>query len=226
MNKGKKKKAIVLLSGGLDSAVTLYFAKAKGYDVFCLSFDYGQRHKREINSAKKLAAYAHSPWQIVKIVLPHKSSALLDKNISLPQRKIISRDIPSTYVPARNLIFLSVAVSFAEAIKAGAVFIGANMIDFSGYPDCRDSFLKSFERAAKEGTKTGFEGKKIKIIAPLLKKDKAQIVKLALKLKVPLEMTWSCYKGQQKPCGVCDSCKLRQAGFLKARVNDPALSQN
>ena len=201
-------KAIVLLSGGLDSATTLYYAKSKGYKCFALVFDYGQRHKREISSAVVLAKKAMVPCQIIKIKLPWKGRSLLDKKLKVPVRKDL-KGIPSTYVPARNTIFLSFALSYAEAIGAGAIFIGANAIDFSGYPDCRPSFYKAFQKVVKEGTKK----KKIKILTPLINKTKAQIIKLGLKLKVPLELTWSCYKGGKKPCGVCDSCKLRQKGF-------------
>ncbi len=219
----KVKKAVVLLSGGLDSAVTLFHAKSKGFKAYCLTFDYGQRHKKEINRASLLADRASCKWQKVKIEMPWKGSSLLDKKIKLPENRKIGTEIPSTYVPGRNIIFLSFAASFAESIKADAIFIGANMIDYSGYPDCRENFLKSMQQTIIKGTKRGLENKKVRIYTPLLKKNKQQIVRLAKRLNVPLELTWSCYKGGKKPCGVCDSCKLRKYGFDKAGVVDPTI---
>ncbi len=205
------KKAIVLLSGGMDSAVTLFIAKKIGYKTSCLTFDYGQRHKKEILFAKKLAKAAKSQCTVLKIRLPWKKSALLDKNIKVPEnRKFLDKEnIPLTYVPARNTIFLSFALSFAEAIGAKAVFIGANAIDFSGYPDCRPEYYKTFNELFKKATKL----KGIKIVAPLLYKTKEDIVKLGRKLGVNFNLTWSCYKGGSKPCGVCDACRLRARGF-------------
>ncbi len=205
-------KAIVLLSGGLDSTTTLYFAKKQGYKCHALIFDYNQRHIREIRSAVKIAKAAKVPYQILKIKLPWKGSSLLDKNSKLPVNKKIGRKIPSTYVPGRNTIFLSFAVSYAEAIRAKAIFIGANAIDFSGYPDCRPGYYRAFQRVIGEGTKA----KRIRIITPLIKLKKSQIIRLGLKLGAPLDLTWSCYKGGKKPCGVCDSCKLRERGFREA----------
>ncbi|MFH2138328.1 MAG: 7-cyano-7-deazaguanine synthase QueC [Candidatus Omnitrophota bacterium] len=221
VKKKQKKRAVVLLSGGLDSATALYIAKSKGYETFCLTFDYGQRHKKEIKLAKKIVDKSGSTWKLVKFQMPWKGSSLLDKKLSIPEHRDLKDKIPSTYVPARNIIFLSFAVSFAETINAEAVFIGANQIDYSGYPDCRDEFLKSFESTVRKGTKQGIQGRNISIIAPLVKKNKAQIIKMAKELKVPLEITWSCYKGGKHPCGVCDSCCLRRAGFAKAQILDP-----
>lgn len=215
------KKAVVLLSGGLDSAVTLFYAKNKGFKTYGLTFDYGQRHKKEIKLAEKLAKKAASYWQYVKIELPWKGSSLLDTNLKLPQNRKIGNEIPSTYVPGRNIIFLSFAASFAESIKADAIFIGANVIDYSGYPDCRGDFLKSMQHSINKGTKRGVENKKVRIYAPLLEKNKQQIVQAAKRLNVPFELTWSCYKGGKKPCGVCDSCKLREQGFARAKIMDP-----
>jgi len=219
------KKAIVLLSGGLDSSTILYYAKAKGFAPHCLVFDYGQRHRVELKKAVALARQAGCPWRVVKIDLPWGGSALLDKRISLPKRKTIDpREIPVTYVPARNIIFLSFAASFAEAIHARAIFIGANAIDYSGYPDCRPEFFRAFQQALDRGLKSGVRKKTIKIYAPLLRKTKAQIIRMGLKLKVPYGRTWSCYRGGKRPCGVCDSCLLRRRGFEEVRVKDP-LSQ-
>ncbi|NQU16432.1 MAG: 7-cyano-7-deazaguanine synthase QueC [Candidatus Saganbacteria bacterium] len=202
-------KAIILLSGGLDSTTTLYYAKNKGYKCHALIFDYGQRHKKEIKSAIKIAKLTKTPYQIVKIKLPWGGSVLLGSKGQVPRYKKMRKEIPPTYVPARNTIFLSFALSYAEAIGAKHIFIGANAIDYSGYPDCRPSFIKAFQNLISKGTRDQGIG----VRAPLINKTKKQIVKLARKLKVPLELTWSCYKGGRKPCGVCDSCILREKGF-------------
>jgi 7-cyano-7-deazaguanine synthase len=213
------KKAVVLLSGGLDSSTTLYLAKKQGYRCLCLVFDYGQRHRREIENAKKIARQAKSVWKLVKISLPWKGSSLLDEKIELCHSDSV---IPSTYVPARNIIFLSFALSYAEAIRAKAIFIGAHSQDYSGYPDCRPEFYQAFIRAAELGTKTGIEGRPIEVVTPLINKTKAQIIRLGLRLGVPYQLTWSCYKGGRKPCGECDSCKFRAKGFREIGTNDPA----
>ncbi len=214
-------KAVVLLSGGLDSATTLYYARSKGYACHCVIFDYGQRHRREIRSAIAVAKKARCAYSLVKINLPWKGSALLDKNISLPKNKSLTRaGIPATYVPARNIIFLSFAASCAEAIGARHIFIGANAIDYSGYPDCRPRFIKSYQAMLAQGLKAGVEHQQIRVDTPLIHMTKAQIVKLAVKLKVPVRLTWSCYKGGSRPCGTCDSCRFRAKGFEEARVSD------
>ncbi|MCB9772608.1 MAG: 7-cyano-7-deazaguanine synthase QueC [Candidatus Omnitrophica bacterium] len=216
------KKAVVLLSGGLDSATTLFFAKAKNYQTYCLIFDYGQRHAKEVLQAKRLARHAKSFFKVVKISLPWGGSALIDRKISLPKnRKNIPKEIPITYVPARNIIFLSFAASYAETVGAQVIFIGANAVDYSGYPDCRPNFYYAFQLAMKRGLKTGVSGKPIKIYTPLIHKTKADIIKLGRKLKVSYELTWSCYAGGQKPCGVCDSCLIRAKGFKDANIVDP-----
>lgn len=219
------KKAVVLLSGGLDSATILYEAKHQGYQTYCLIFDYGQRHNKEIAQARKIARRAKAPFELVKITMPWKGSSLLDKKISLPRHgKVDPKKIPSTYVPARNIIFLSFAASFAETIKARAVFIGANAIDYSGYPDCRPEFFQAYSRMLTKGLKTCVEGHPIKVVTPLLKKTKARIIRRGMKLGVPYELSWSCYKGSAKPCGVCDSCVLRAQGFNEAGCADPLLT--
>jgi 7-cyano-7-deazaguanine synthase len=224
----KNNKAVVLLSGGLDSAVALYVAQKKGFDCLCLIFDYGQRHRKEIRQALEIARQARCPAHIVKISLPWKGSALLDNNIKMPQgiraqeHKGTSK-LPSTYVPARNIIFLSFALSCAEAIKAKAIFIGAHIQDYSGYPDCRPEFFRAFSKVMATGTGSALTKQKINIQTPLINKHKAEIIKLGLKLKVPLALTWSCYRGLKYPCGVCDSCLYRKKGFQEAGIKDPAL---
>jgi len=229
------RRAVVLLSGGLDSAVVLYLAKKQGFACFCLIFDYGQRHIREIESAKKVAQAAGCSYKILKIKLPWKGSSLLEKKAKLkpanrqtgrpegrgwasfgPSRK--PANIPLTYVPARNIIFLSFALSYAEAIKAGAIFIGAHAQDYSGYPDCRPEFYQAFRRVVSCGTKAGSEKKQIKIEVPLINKTKAQIIRIGERLAVPFELTWSCYLGGKAPCGKCESCYFRAKGFREAGV--------
>jgi 7-cyano-7-deazaguanine synthase len=220
------KKAVVLLSGGLDSATTLYYARKKGYRCLCLIFDYGQRHRREVASAKKIARYAGAQYSVLKISLPWQASALLDTSIKIPARKSgDAQAIPATYVPGRNTIFLSFAVSCAEATGAGVIFIGANAVDFSGYPDCRPQYYRVFDRLIRQGTKAGAQGRQIKIATPLLRKSKAQIVKMAQGLGVPLGLTWSCYRGARIPCGTCDSCRFRAKGFKEAGITDPLLKR-
>lgn len=221
-----KKKAVVLLSGGLDSATCLYWAKAQGFDVVAFAVQYGQRHARERASAQKLALAAGVRLVELKISLPWlKVSALVDPAARLPDVPVerISRNgIPSTYVPARNAIFLALAASLAEAEGADRIVIGANAIDYSGYPDCRPEFTRAFEEMLSIGTRAGAEGRRIAIEAPLIRLDKCEIIKLAGKLGVPIERTWSCYLGGKKPCGRCDSCKLRAKGFVEAGIEDPA----
>lgn len=219
-------KAVVLVSGGLDSATALYYAEDKGYDCEALIFDYGQRHKREIESAKRIAKACGVKCRVVKFNLPWKGSALLDKKIEIPRcngTRALRRNgvIPSTYVPARNTIFLSFAASYAEAAGAKAIFIGANAIDFSGYPDCRPKYYEIFKKLIRYGTKVGVEGNGVRIFTPLIGMTKAEIIRLGMKLKVPYEFTWSCYSGGKRPCLKCDSCILRAKGFNEAGFIDP-----
>jgi len=216
-----KPKAVVLLSGGIDSSTTLYYALNKGYLCRVLVFNYSQRHVREINSAKKIASLAGVDYLVLKLNFPWRGSALLDKNAKIPLGKEDRKEIPSTYVPARNIIFLSYALSYAESISASEIFIGANAVDYSGYPDCRPQFIKAFQKMALVGTKAGVEGKGIKISAPLIKMKKSEIIKLGAKLGVPYEYTWSCYRGGKISCGRCDSCILRKKGFKEAGLEDP-----
>jgi 7-cyano-7-deazaguanine synthase len=220
------KKAVVLLSGGLDSTVTLAKAKEEDYEVYPLSFDYGQRHNKELESAKKIGKYFDvQEHKILKIDFTQiGGSALTDKFISVPEeRKIekIGEDIPITYVPARNTILLAFSMGYAEVIDAEAIFIGANAIDYSGYPDCRPEYFEAFQKIVDLGTKTGVLGKPIQIKYPLINMTKAEIVKEGVRLNVPFHLTWSCYKGGEKACGKCDSCILRLKGFKEAGIEDP-----
>jgi 7-cyano-7-deazaguanine synthase len=191
--------------------------------------DYGQRHKKEIESGKRIAKKAGADFKKVKFALPWSGSSLMDKKSKLPQSRnvaeMVADGIPSTYVPARNTIFLSFALSYADAINADAIIIGANAVDFSGYPDCRPRYIQSMARAAALGTKRGAEHKPIRVLAPLIHMSKSEIVKLARKLRVPLDLTWSCYQGGNIPCGTCDSCILRAKGFDGAGLKDPALRE-
>lgn len=211
------------MSGGLDSATTLYAAKAKGFDCFCLIFDYGQRHECETRSAMAVARAAACAYQVVRIRLPWKGSSLLERARPLPVAGYKSKKIPSTYVPGRNTIFLSFALSCAEALASRDIFIGANAIDYSGYPDCRPEYYRAFDKLSRLATKTGVEGRPIKVHTPLIRLTKAGIIRLGLKLGVPYELTWSCYGGGKTPCGWCDSCVLRAKGFKESRHQDPAL---
>jgi 7-cyano-7-deazaguanine synthase len=213
------KKAIVLLSGGLDSATVLFYAKRKGYRCSCLIFDYGQRHKRELVSARVLARITRSAVQVVRINFPRKGSVLLEKHARIPSRRM--KDIPPTYVPARNIVFLSCALSYAEAQGAEAIFIGAHAQDYSGYPDCRPEFFRAFRKVIATGTKSGVEQSSIRLEAPLLQKTKAEIIRLGKRLGVPFALTWSCYRGGKTPCGECDSCYYRKKGFAEAGIGDP-----
>jgi len=218
------KKAIVLLSGGLDSATTLYIALDRGYECHCLIFDYGQRHKKEVRRAQRIAKKAGCSHRVIRLSFPWQGSALLDRNARLPVGRSFSemaKGIPSTYVPARNTIFISMAAGWAEVIGAEAVFIGANALDFSGYPDCRPEYFEEFNKLLRSGTKSGVEGKAIKVEAPLVDKRKSEIVEIGDRLAVPFRLTWSCYEGGKRPCGRCDSCILRKKGFEEAGSKDP-----
>jgi 7-cyano-7-deazaguanine synthase len=217
-------KAVSLLSGGLDSTVTLAYALSEGFDVVPLTIRYGQRHVRELESAKAVVKhYGLKHHVIMDLDLSSFRSALTRKDISVPERGStaeIGDDIPITYVPARNIIFLSIAAGLAESVDADRIFIGANAIDYSGYPDCRPEFFRAFETVLKVGTKAGVEGEPIIIEHPILRSTKADIVRLGKKLKAPLELTWSCYQGGEKACGKCDSCLIRLKGFEDAGSKD------
>ncbi len=221
------KHAIVLLSGGLDSATTLAIARSQGYEAYALSFDYGQRHKRELKAAKKIAkSLGAKKHLIVKIDNQIFGGSALTDDVDVPKsrsEKEIATGIPVTYVPARNTIFLAHALALAETIHAGHIFIGANAIDYSGYPDCRPEFIALFETLANIGTKAGIEGARLQIHAPLIKMSKADIVRKAVELNVDLSLTHSCYDPlpDGSACGECDSCQLRKNGFAEAGVTDP-----
>ncbi|MDO9514188.1 MAG: 7-cyano-7-deazaguanine synthase QueC [Elusimicrobiota bacterium] len=215
----KKRKAAVLLSGGLDSSTILYWAIKRGYEIHCLIFSYNQRHSAEIRKAVKIAECAGRPFTIIDIKLPWGGSSLLGRAGRIPPGKVSSKKIPSTYVPGRNTIFISYALSFCEAAKMDYIVIGANAVDFSGYPDCRPAYYDEFNKLLKQASLG-----KVSIKTPLLNKSKKEIVLLARRLKVPLRHTWSCYEGGRYPCGKCDSCLLRAKGFREAHAEDPALA--
>jgi len=221
-----KKKAVCLISGGLDSCVTAFLAKKQGYELYALSFRYGQRHTKELSCAKNIAKAVDAKNHIVFDVDLSKfgGSSLLRSSSRLIHHhnlKDIGKTIPSTYVPARNTVFLSLALSYAEALGAEAIFMGANAVDYSGYPDCRPEYIKAFQHLAGLATKRGVEGKPIRIEAPLLHLTKAEIIKTGAKLHAPFQNTWSCYRGGKKACGSCDACLLRLKGFQEANVKDP-----
>lgn len=220
------KKAVCLISGGLDSCVTAFIAKNKGYEIYALSFNYGQRHDKEITSAENVARAVDAKKHIVfdLNLSIFGGSSLVDKkqNPELDHKlDEIGKKIPSTYVPARNTIFLSIALAYAETVDADAIFIGATATDYSGYPDCRPEYFKAFQKLFNLATKKGVEGKEIKIETPLLNLSKADIIKKGLKLNVPFDKTWSCYLGKNSACGRCDSCLLRLKGFKQAGLKDP-----
>ena len=217
-----------LLSGGLDSTTTLYFAIEDHFTPLALTIDYGQLHAKEIEYAKRTAKHLLVEHEVISIQLPWGGSSLIDKRIPMPERRSLiemAHGIPNTYVPARNTIFLSFAASYAEAKDAEAIYIGANALDYSGYPDCRSEYFIQFSGLIKQGTKCGAEGKSVEIKTPLIALKKSEIIQEARRLKVPLEWTWSCYKGEAYPCGVCDSCILRERGFKEAGMDDPLLAK-
>ena len=222
MNDNVKKQCIVLLSGGLDSATVLNIA-LKEYEVTALIFDYGQRHKFEISAAKKIADLAKTPIKLIKIDLGQFGNSALTDNIEVPKNQEIGKEIPITYVPVRNTIFLSYALAYAEVNNIFDIFIGVNALDYSGYPDCRPEFIQAFEKMANEGTKFAQGNKKIKIHTPLISLTKAEIIKTGTKLNVDYKLTHSCYDPSFDglSCGECDACILRKEGFTKAGISDP-----
>ena len=222
------KKAVVLLSGGLDSATVLAIAKAQGYECYCLSLDYHQRHSSELEAAKRVAiAHGAAEHKTVQLDLSlFGGSALTDNNIAVPE--VESVGIPVTYVPARNTIMLSLSLAWAEVLQAQEIFIGVNALDYSGYPDCRGEYVKAFQSMANLATKSAVEGKTITVHAPLIDMTKAEIVKQGTALGVDYAMTVSCYQAnaQGEACGLCDSCRLRKQGFEAAGLADPTAYQS
>lgn len=223
-----QKKAVILLSGGLDSITVLAFAKQQGYACYALSFDYGQKHNAELEAAKRIAArYGVSDHKIIQLGLSSiGGSALTDQHIAVPDTP--QQGIPVTYVPARNTIFLSFALGWAEVLDCRDIFIGVNAIDYSGYPDCRPEFIKAFQSLADLATKAGVEGGHFLIHAPLIEMSKADIIRTGSELGIDYSQTVSCYSADKfgNACGVCDACRLRKAGFEEAGIQDPTRYQN
>jgi 7-cyano-7-deazaguanine synthase len=219
---------VVLVSGGVDSATTLAIARAEGFDCHALSFDYGQRHRRELEAARAVArGLGAAGHRVVSIDLRTFGGSALTGDLAVPKGRSvpeIGRGIPVTYVPARNTIFLSFALAFAEVLGAADIFIGVNAIDYSGYPDCRPEYIRAFEAMANLATKMGVEGRRISIRAPLIEMTKARIIRRGAELGVDYGLTFSCYDPGPagRPCGRCDSCLLRAAGFAEAGLPDPA----
>jgi 7-cyano-7-deazaguanine synthase len=220
-------RAVCLLSGGLDSTTCLAIARRQGFECYCLSFDYGQRHAIELQAAARIAGHLGAKeHRTVALDLRSFGGSALTADIDVPKHRAESEKgagIPVTYVPARNTIFLSFALAYAEVIQAGDIFIGVNAIDYSGYPDCRPEFIQAFENVARLATRAGVEGARLKIHTPLIAMTKADIVRRAASLGVDLGLTHSCYDPDPdgRPCGGCDSCVLRQKGFQEAGIPDP-----
>lgn len=218
------RKAVILLSGGLDSATTLAVARDNGFECYALSIDYGQRHQSELAAALKIGqSMGVQEHRIINVDLRVLGrSALTDKSIAVPTEGIMT-GIPVTYVPARNTIMLSLALAWAEVLESHDIFIGVNAIDYSGYPDCRPDYIEAFEKMSNLATKTAREGNKLTLHAPLLKLSKKEIICLGAELEVDYALTVSCYQADESgsACGVCDACRIRKAGFLAAEIPDP-----
>jgi 7-cyano-7-deazaguanine synthase len=223
-------KAIVILSGGLDSTTCMGMAQEQGFELYPITFDYGQRHRMEIDNARQVARYYQCEPNHKVISLgflgEFGGSALTDETMDIPHSPISNdteavSDIPVTYVPGRNLLFLSIASSYAEVVGAEAIYIGVNALDYSGYPDCRPDFIHKFEEVVALATKAGVEGTKLRIETPLIHLSKADIIREGIKLGVPYQLTTSCYNGHEQACGQCDSCRLRLKGFAEAEEQDP-----
>nr|WP_319418791.1 7-cyano-7-deazaguanine synthase QueC [Pleurocapsa sp. FMAR1] len=216
------KKAVVLLSGGLDSATTAAIAIEQGYQLIALSFRYGQKHHKEIESAKKIAiALNIQKHFIIDVNLSQwGGSSLTDDSMTIPQAGLQADVIPSTYVPGRNTVFIAIALSLAEAQNAQAIYLGINAVDYSGYPDCRPEYLQSYQHLANLSSKAGIEGHAPQLVAPLVEDSKTDIVRRALNLNVPIADTWSCYQGGDTPCGLCDSCRIRDRALIEVGRSD------
>ena len=221
------KRAVVLLSGGIDSTTTLAITIAEDYEAYALSFDYGQRHQIEIEAARRVAkSFGAKEHRVAKIDLRIFGGSALTDDLAVPKQRSeteVAHGIPITYVPARNTIFLAYALAWAEVISASDIFLGVNALDYSGYPDCRPEFIEAFENLANVGTKAGVEGRRFKVHTPLIKLSKAEIIRNAVKLGVDLSFTHSCYDPSPEglACGECDSCLLRLKGFREAGMKDP-----
>ena len=222
------KKAVILVSGGLDSSTVLAMAKQQGFDCYTLSFDYGQRHRSELFAAAKVSeAMQVEAHKVVSLDLGTiGGSALTDTNIDVPEYE--TTGIPVTYVPARNTVFLSIALGWAEVLGANDIFVGVNAVDYSGYPDCRPDYINAFEQMANLATKAGVEGNKLNVHAPLIDMTKGQIIQAGIKIGVDYSVTVSCYQADEQgaACGVCDSCRLRKQGFIDAGLKDPTRYKN
>jgi 7-cyano-7-deazaguanine synthase len=220
-------RAVVLVSGGMDSATAAAVAREQGFELYALSFHYGQRHAAELEAAKRVAEWLDARRHVVlEIDLRAFGGSALTGDLDVPKDTPLERigdGIPATYVPARNTIFLSFALGWAEVLEAADIFIGANALDYSGYPDCRPEYIEAFERMARLATRAGVEGRPLRVHTPLIGLTKAEIVKLGQRLGVDYGMTWSCYDptGEGMPCGHCDACILREKGFREAAVEDP-----
>jgi 7-cyano-7-deazaguanine synthase len=221
-----KPKAVVLLSGGLDSATSAAQAQADGYEVIALSLFYGQRHDRELLAAQDIVNHLgiaeHFNLQVN--LSQWGGSSLTDRTIVMPTEGVMENEIPNTYVPGRNTVFLSIALSLAEAKNAEAIYLGINAVDYSGYPDCRPEYLEAVQRLAMLSSKAGLEGHAPKLVAPLVMDTKVDIVRRAVALGVPIALTWSCYQGGEVPCGVCDSCRIRDRALIEAGYGELASS--
>ena len=213
----------MLLSGGLDSATCLALARQQGFSCYALSFDYGQRHRSELDAAERVARQLGvAAFKVIRLDMSSiGGSALTDMALAVPEQE--SSGIPITYVPARNTVFLSCALAWAEVLEASAIFIGVNALDYSGYPDCRPEFIEAFQRMANLATRAGVEGRELKIATPLISMSKAQIIRSGFALGVDYSLTVSCYQAdaQGRACGKCDSCRFRRKGFAEAGVPDP-----
>jgi 7-cyano-7-deazaguanine synthase len=220
-------KAVVLLSGGLDSTTVMAIARSQGYELYAISFNYGQRHLVELEAAQRISTMLRAKEHlVVEVNLRRIGASTLTSEDDVPKDRSapdMSQEVPSTYVPARNTIFLALAVAWAEALGARHIFIGVNALDYSGYPDCRPEYIEAFTRMANLGTRAGIEGQGFEIHTPLISMTKAEIIRRGLELGVDYSLTHSCYdpSPEGKPCGSCDSCLLREKGFREAEVDDP-----
>lgn len=222
-----KPRAVVLLSGGLDSTTVLAIAQSQGFACYTLSFDYGQRHATELQAAQHLSKQMQAvEHKVVSIDLRSIGGSALTADIAVPEQH--AEGIPITYVPARNTVFLSIALGWAEVLEADAIFVGVNAVDYSGYPDCRPDYIKAFETMANLATKRGVEGHHLQIHAPLMQLSKAEIIQQGTELGVDYSQTISCYQADEfsRACGRCDSCRFRKQGFADAEINDPTLYQS